>query len=81
MARSVDEGQSCTQLYRKLYDGEISYVDDRIGCVPGRSEARRGLYDDAVIVFVSDHGEQLWERGKYGHGERDAPRRGGTSAA
>ena len=28
---------------------------------------RRGLYDDAAIVFVSDHGEELWEHGAFGH--------------
>ena len=54
-------------LVRKLYDGEIAYVDDRIGAFLGELK-KRGLYDDAVIAFVSDHGEELWEHGQFGHG-------------
>lgn len=49
-----------------LYDGEVAYVDDRIGAFLDELK-RRGLYDDAVIVFVSDHGEELWEHGGFGH--------------
>ena len=51
---------------RELYDGEIAYLDDRIGAFLDELEAR-GLYDEAVIGFVSDHGEQLWEHGAFGH--------------
>jgi arylsulfatase A-like enzyme len=49
-----------------LYDGEVAYVDDRIGMFIDALKSR-GLYDDAVIVFVSDHGEELWEHGGFGH--------------
>jgi hypothetical protein len=31
----------------------------------------RGIYDQASIVFVADHGEQLWEHGRFGHGGSD----------
>lgn len=55
------------QLMRNLYDGEIAYVDDRIGAFITALK-KRGLYDDAVIALVSDHGEQLWEHGRFGHG-------------
>jgi hypothetical protein len=49
-----------------LYDGAIAYVDDRIGAFVDALKDR-GLYDDALIVFVSDHGEELWEHGAFGH--------------
>lgn len=29
----------------------------------------RGLYDDAMIVFTSDHGEEFKEHGRWRHGE------------
>jgi hypothetical protein len=54
-------------LVRDLYDGEIAYVDDRIGVFLEALKSR-DLYDDAVIAFVSDHGEALWEHGQFGHG-------------
>jgi len=50
-----------------LYDGEVAYVDDRIGAFIDELKSR-GLYDEAVIVFVSDHGEEFWEHGAFGHG-------------
>jgi arylsulfatase A-like enzyme len=53
-------------VMRGLYDGEVAYVDAHIGAFLNALE-ERGLYDDAVIAFVSDHGEQQWERGEYGH--------------
>ncbi len=47
-------------LVRDLYDEEIAYVDDQIGVF--LQELRdRGLYDDTIIVFTSDHGETLWD--------------------
>lgn len=54
------------EVMRTLYDGEIAYVDDRIGRFLDALR-ERGLYQDAVIGFVSDHGEELWERGRFGH--------------
>ncbi len=56
------------QLVHDLYDGEIAYVDARIGHFLDDLKAR-GLYDDALIAFVSDHGEELWEHGTFGHGQ------------
>jgi arylsulfatase A-like enzyme len=52
---------------RALYDGEVRYVDDYIGkLIDGLK--RLGIYDDALIVFTSDHGEEFWEHGAHGHG-------------
>ncbi|MEM7205078.1 MAG: sulfatase [Planctomycetota bacterium] len=56
---------------RELYDGEVAFVDDCIGRFLAALR-QRGLYDDAVIVFVADHGEQLWEHGAFGHGPHAA---------
>ncbi len=56
------------KLARDLYDGELAYMDDRIGkLIDGLKE--RGLYDDTIIAVVGDHGELMWEHGNYyGHG-------------
>jgi arylsulfatase A-like enzyme len=56
------------QIARRLYDGEVAYSDYGVGRLLDELK-RRGIYDNSIIVFVSDHGESLWERGEfYGHG-------------
>lgn len=48
------------RVTRLLYRGEVSYYDDQFaGLVAGLT--RRGLYDDSLIAFTSDHGESFWE--------------------
>jgi arylsulfatase A-like enzyme len=50
-----------------LYDAEISAVDSAIGAL--LAELReRGLMREAVIVIVSDHGEEFDEHGSWFHG-------------
>ncbi len=49
------------------YDGEISLADQVVGELV--AELRRlGLYDRALIVLLSDHGEGLGEHGEEEHG-------------
>jgi len=50
-----------------LYDAELNYFDARFGELLDYLK-REDLYDNTVIVLVSDHGEQFRERGKLGHG-------------
>lgn len=51
-----------------LYDGEIRYTDDKlIGPLISRLK-ERGLYEGAMIIFTSDHGEEFFEHGGWGHG-------------
>ena len=45
---------------RRGYFANISYVDDKIGEVLAVLEATR---QEAIVVFVSDHGDMLGERG------------------
>ena len=47
-----------------LYDGEIAFVDDQIRQVLDVLEAS-GLDDNTLIVFSSDHGEELFQRNHY----------------
>jgi tetratricopeptide (TPR) repeat protein len=49
------------------YDGEIAHADEIVGSLVA-SLKRRGLYDDALIVFLSDHGEGLGDHGEQEHG-------------
>ena len=49
------------------YDGEIAYADEIAGRLFDYLR-RRGLYDDALIVLLSDHGEGLGDHGEQEHG-------------
>lgn len=49
------------------YDGEIAYADELVGRVIA-SLRNRGLYDDALIILLSDHGEGLGGHGEQEHG-------------
>ncbi len=55
---------SFKNLARALYDDAIRYTDDNIGQLLSALK-EEGLYDNAVIAFVSDHGETLWSHGEH----------------
>lgn len=55
------------QWASNLYLAELRYVDDNFGLLIERLK-QLGIYDDALIIFTSDHGEELWDRGGCGHG-------------
>ncbi len=50
-----------------LYDALLSYVDDQMDLLFSEL-ARRGLADNTIIVFTSDHGESLGNHGQPQHG-------------
>jgi arylsulfatase A-like enzyme len=49
------------------YDGAIAYIDAKLGELFARLK-QLGLYDDAIIVVTSDHGQSFGEKGLVGHG-------------
>ncbi len=49
------------------YDGEIAAADVAVGRFL-QDLKRRGLYDGALVIFVSDHGEGLGDHGEDEHG-------------
>jgi choline-sulfatase len=51
----------------KPYDGEIAAADAAVGGFIADLK-ERGLYDPALIVFLSDHGEGLGDHGEDEHG-------------
>ncbi len=52
-----------------LYDGEIRYVDDLLmGPLMSRLKSQ-GMYDRSFLVFMSDHGEEFFDHGAWGHGQ------------
>lgn len=49
------------------YDGEIAAADAVVGTFVQRLK-QKGLWDRAIVVFLSDHGEGLGEHGEDEHG-------------
>ena len=50
---------------RSLYYAKISHIDSWVGRMMEVME-RRGILDDTVVVFWSDHGEMLCDKGRVG---------------
>lgn len=51
-----------------LYDNEVAYVDRGMGSLFQKLE-EDGLLERTLVVVTSDHGEELFERGRVQHGE------------
>ncbi|HEX9185991.1 MAG TPA: sulfatase [Vicinamibacteria bacterium] len=49
------------------YDGDIAFGDREFGRFVRELKAA-GLYDDALVVFLSDHGEEFLDHGLWLHG-------------
>ncbi|HKH49498.1 MAG TPA: sulfatase-like hydrolase/transferase [Thermoanaerobaculia bacterium] len=49
------------------YDGEIAASDAAVGTLLDALK-RQGIYDKAIVVLLSDHGEGLGDHGEDGHG-------------
>jgi choline-sulfatase len=50
-----------------LYDAEVAANDEQFGRFVSEL-ARRGLLEDSLVVFTSDHGEEFFEHGGLKHG-------------
>jgi choline-sulfatase len=51
----------------ELYDAEVALADAGFGAFLEQL-ARRGRLDDTAVLFLSDHGEELFEHGNVEHG-------------
>ncbi|MEQ9260642.1 MAG: choline-sulfatase [Roseovarius sp.] len=60
--RSLDISQEDIRRSRRAYFANISYLDDKIGEVMEALEGTRQA-ENTIILFVSDHGDMLGERG------------------
>jgi arylsulfatase A-like enzyme len=52
---------------RALYDGEVAYADAELGRFLDLL-IYFGLYDDSLVIFTSDHGEEFNDHGSFDHG-------------
>lgn len=66
LLRTDEVGERRSRYLRDMYDNQVYYFDQAFGRIVGTLRAR-GLYDDALIVVYSHHGEELGEHGQFGH--------------
>jgi arylsulfatase A-like enzyme len=59
---------SLIEEIQALYDGEIAFNDAQFGLLLDELK-RRGLYDDSLVIFASDHGEEFFDHGGVSHGQ------------
>ncbi len=51
-----------------LYDAEVAFSDATFGALVEILK-QRGLYDNSIVIFLSDHGEEFNEHGRWEHGK------------
>jgi hypothetical protein len=61
------KNSSTTQHMRDLYDSGIAYTDHHVGLLLDDLK-KRGVYDESLIVVMSDHGEEFRDHGQLFHG-------------
>ena len=66
-AGAIEPDARMIEALIELYDSEIETVDRSFGAFVDGLRARK-LFDDSVLVFLSDHGEEFAEHGAFSHG-------------
>jgi len=66
MAGKAEMAPQDFEILAALYDGELSYVDQKIGQLADMLQ-RHGILDDTLLVITSDHGENIGHHGLMGH--------------
>lgn len=64
--RQLNKGE--TALLKDLYRGGVNYTDHEVGRLLDELKKRK-MYDAALIIITSDHGEEMQEHGELLHGQ------------
>jgi arylsulfatase A-like enzyme len=67
VAGAIDANEADIAQLRALYDAEIRYLDEELAVLLDALE-RKGMLEDAIVVFLSDHGEEIHDHGSMLHG-------------
>jgi arylsulfatase A-like enzyme len=51
-----------------MYDGHLAFADHIFGTMMADLKAR-GLYEDSLIILTGDHGEAMFQHGRWGHND------------
>ncbi len=65
---NMDFGDALSRDYvSDVYDGQVHFIDRQMATLLNVLEDYDRL-DDTLVIFTSDHGEEIWEHGAFGHG-------------
>lgn len=64
LAKAPSMSSDDVKYIKALYDSEISFTDEFIGNILDKVK-EFDLYNDTIIIFTADHGEEFLERGDY----------------
>ncbi|UCF68840.1 MAG: sulfatase-like hydrolase/transferase, partial [Acidobacteriota bacterium] len=56
------------RAFSDLYDGQVAWADTLVGDLVGWLE-QVGLLEQTIVIVTSDHGEEIFERGQFDHGD------------
>lgn len=56
------------KLLNAIYDASLSYIDQKLGEL-FHALQKFGIWDNLIIIITADHGEELLEEGRFGHGD------------
>ena len=63
----VEPGPDTAEALSRLYDAEVAQNDRAFGELLDELEDR-GLVEDTAVIYLSDHGEEFAEHGRWEHG-------------
>jgi arylsulfatase A-like enzyme len=65
--KTTPEEDSIARRWCAYYMGSVTLIDDMVGRIVAVLE-EEGVMDNTLIVFTTDHGEMMFERGQLGKG-------------
>ncbi|HUW56190.1 MAG TPA: sulfatase-like hydrolase/transferase [Planctomycetota bacterium] len=60
---TTEEEDAIARYHIAHYWGLVTLIDDMVGKIVATLE-ETGLVENTLVIYVSDHGEMLWERGR-----------------
>jgi len=69
---NITANSEALKTVEKRYNNALHYNDTLVGKMLTQIKAK-GLYDDALIIFTSDHGQEFFEYGNFGHNTSFSP--------
>ncbi|MBS3761809.1 MAG: sulfatase [Planctomycetes bacterium] len=67
LVNGMDPDEDEINRTRALYWGYVSFVDKWIGVFLDKL-TQMGMLEDTAVIFTSDHGTELWDKGRFGKG-------------
>ena len=67
LVNGMDPSPEVIERTKALYYGYVTFIDKWIGTLLDELE-QMGRMDDTAVLFTSDHGTELWDKGRFGKG-------------